>query len=348
MVNSELKALVKDKIAEDRSYSGYDISNIIGKSSQIIAVKKMVDTLREVDYPNAIIFGETGTGKDLLAKVMHYSGLRKENHFVEINCSAIPDQLFESELFGHKKGAFTDAKSDKTGLFEFANNGTIFLDEIGNLNLSSQAKLLKVLENRKIRPLGGVEEKTVNVRIHAATSIDLKSAVAQGTFREDLFFRLNLISVYLPSLRERKDDIPELAEYSFNFYKNLYHKTDLAISDSAINKLLDHNWPGNVRELRNVIERTVLLTTSNKVTAKHISDSILNGRVTAGERRYIQIDIPKAGIKLQEIEKQVISEILNMVNWNRSEAARILGISRARLRRIMDENKLHEDRRKNS
>jgi len=154
--------------------------------------------------------------------------------------------------------------------------------------------------------------------------------------------------VYLPSLRERKDDIPELAEYSFNFYKNLYHKTDLAISDSAINKLLDHNWPGNVRELRNVIERTVLLTTSNKVTAKHISDSILNGRVTAGERRYIQIDIPKAGIKLQEIEKQVISEILNMVNWNRSEAARILGISRARLRRIMDENKLHEDRRKNS
>lgn len=323
----------------------FGVSSIIGRSSAISEIKKMVEHLGDVDYPNAIIFGETGTGKDLLAKVMHYTGIREDGHFIEVNCSAIPDELFESELFGHTKGAFTDAKSDKTGLFEFADNGTIFLDEVGNLSQSAQAKLLKILESRKLRPLGAVEEKDINVRVVAATNIDLYEAVAHGRFREDLLFRLNLIAIHLPPLRERKEDIPELAAHSFDFYRNLYSKPLLSITDDALQKLLEHEWPGNVRELRNVIERAVLLSTSDRITIKQIGGAVGNGRVTAKERRSITIDIPIQGISLKSIEKQVIAEILNIVDWNRSEVARILGISRGRLRRIMEENNLQADRR---
>nr|MBN2278856.1 sigma-54-dependent Fis family transcriptional regulator [candidate division Zixibacteria bacterium] len=323
----------------------YDISAIIGHSPRIMATKEMIDNLRDVDYPNAIIFGETGTGKDLLAKVMHYSGIRRNNHFIEVNCSAIPDELFESELFGHKKGAFTDARNDKKGLFEFADNGTIFLDEIGNLTPSAQAKLLKILESRKLRPLGTVRETEINVRVLAATNIDLERAVGDGRFREDLLFRLNLIAIHLPPLRERKEDIPDLAKNNFEFYRSLYNKKTLVLEKGAIDKLVEHHWPGNVRELRNVIERSVLLTLSPKIGARQIGEAIINGRITARERKFIRVEIPETGLALKSIEKQIVGEILNMVSWNRSEAARILHISRARLRRIMEENKLQKDRR---
>ena len=323
----------------------HDISAIIGDSPEIQKIKNIIDQLRDVDYPNAIFFGETGTGKDLLAKVMHYTGVRKDCNFIEVNCSAIPDELFESELFGHKKGAFTDAKTDKTGLFEFADNGTIFLDEIGNLSPSAQAKLLKILENRRLRPLGSIEEKDINVRVLAATNADLDKAVASGTFREDLLFRLNLIAIHLPPLRRRREDIEQLARHNFSFYRTLYNKPHLSITDDAIKRLCEHEWPGNVRELRNVIERTVLLSASEKIGAKQINDAIHNGRVGVKERQSITIEIPEQGITLKAIERQVIGEILNLADWNRSEAARILGISRARLRRIMEENNLQENRR---
>ncbi|MEP0828191.1 MAG: sigma 54-interacting transcriptional regulator [bacterium] len=323
----------------------FSVSSIIGHSPRMLEIKKMIEHLSDVDYPNAIFFGETGTGKDLLAKVMHYSGVRKDKNFIEVNCSAIPDELFESELFGHKKGAFTDAKNDKIGLFEFAHNGTIFLDEVGNLTSSAQAKLLKILENRKLRPLGGVEEKDINVRVLAATNINLEQAVREGRFREDLLFRLNLISIHLPPLRERKEDIFDLALYNFDFYRTLYNKRLLCIRDDALEALQAHNWPGNVRELRNVIERAVLLASTGELTAPMLREAIKNGRVTARERRQITIEIPEAGIPLKTIERQVILEILNMAGWNRTQAASILKISRARLRRIMDENNLRDDRR---
>lgn len=323
----------------------FSVSSIIGHSPRMLEIKKMIEHLSDVDYPNAIFFGETGTGKDLLAKVMHYSGVRKDKNFIEVNCSAIPDELFESELFGHKKGAFTDAKNDKIGLFEFAHNGTIFLDEVGNLTSSAQAKLLKILENRKLRPLGGVEEKDINVRVLAATNINLEQAVREGRFREDLLFRLNLISIHLPPLRERKEDIFDLALYNFDFYRTLYNKRLLCIRDDALEALQAHNWPGNVRELRNVIERAVLLASTGELTAPMLREAIKNGRVTARERRQITIEIPEAGIPLKAIERQVILEILNMVGWNRTQAASILKISRARLRRIMEENNLRDDRR---
>jgi DNA-binding NtrC family response regulator len=348
---SRLETLFKrqeEKLPEESSVmtpEPYAPSSIIGHSPRIMEIKKTAAHLADVDYPNAIIFGETGSGKDLLAKVLHYSGVRKDKNFIEVNCSAIPDELFESELFGHKKGSFTDAKTDKAGLFEFANNGTIFLDEIGNLTLSAQAKLLKILESKKLRPLGAVEEKDINVRVIAATNINLEQAVAEQRFREDLLFRLNLIAIHLPPLRERKEDIPELAKYNFNFYRILYNRRDLSLNDGAIEILCDHNWPGNVRELRNVIERAVLLATSSEITAKDMAAAIKNGRITVRERRKITIEIPDQGITLKAIERQVIAEILNLVGWNRTQAAQLLGISRARLRRIMEENRLYEKRR---
>ena len=323
----------------------FDLAALIGHSPRIRSIKKMIDHLSEVDYPNAVIFGETGTGKDLLAKVLHYNGVRKDKNFIEVNCSAIPDELFESELFGHKRGAFTDAKSDKAGLFEFADNGTIFLDEIGNLTLPAQAKLLKILESRKLRPLGAVEEKDINVRVLAATNINLEQAVYERRFREDLLFRLNLIAIHLPPLRERKEDIPELAYSSFNFYRSLYNKPLLTLGDRALEILQNHSWPGNVRELRNVIERAVLLTVENEITPALMLEAVKNGRVTARERKMIAVEIPEQGITLKAIERQIIGEILNMVGWNRTQAAQILGISRARLRRIMEENDLVENRR---
>jgi len=315
---------------------GFDLSAIIGKSPSMIAIKQLIADLSGVDYPNAITFGETGTGKDLVAKVMHYTGIRKAHHFIEVNCSTIPDQLFESEMFGHTKGAFTDAKAHKLGLFEFADGGTIFLDEIGNLSMCAQAKLLKVLETRKLRPLGAVEENDINVRVHASTNIDLQEAVRLGRFREDLLFRLNLIAIHLSPLRDRKEDIPEIAGCAFEFYRLLYNKPNLDISEDVIPRLLEHDWPGNVRELRNVIERTILLNVSKKITADCIDESIRSGRLAGSERRQITIDIPKDGLTLRQIEQQILAKILNISDGNRSEAARILGISRGRLRRILE------------
>jgi transcriptional regulator with PAS, ATPase and Fis domain len=345
IMNGPVRKEIKEVIpAEKDSEKQFGVSSIIGHSPKIVQIKTMLEHLRDVDYPNAVIFGETGTGKDLLAKVMHYSGLRRDKNFIEVNCSAIPDALFESELFGHAKGAFTDAKSDKTGLFEFASEGTIFLDEIGNLTMSAQAKLLKILENRKLRRLGAVEEIDINVRVLAATNANLEQAVAEGRFRQDLLFRLNLIAIHIPPLRERKEDIPDLARYNFNFYKALYDRANLSMHDDAIDVLLKHSWPGNVRELRNVMERAVLLAGNDAITSIQISEAVRNGRVTLRERKRIFIEIPDNGINLRAIEKQVVGEILNMVQWNRTAAAQMLGISRARLRRIMDETGLVEKR----
>ncbi|MCP4706876.1 MAG: sigma-54-dependent Fis family transcriptional regulator [candidate division Zixibacteria bacterium] len=335
-----------EKTSNKSSDSRYDVDALIGISPKMVKIKNMITQLSDVDYPNAIFFGETGTGKDLLAKVMHHTGVRKDSNFVEVNCSAIPDELFESELFGHIKGAFTDAKSDKIGLFEFADNGTIFLDEIGNLSLSAQAKLLKILESRTLRPLGAVADKDINVRVLAATNVNLEEAVEANQFRRDLLFRLNLIAIHLPSLHERKEDIEELAKNNFDFYRTIYNKPSLSISNEAISKLNDYNWPGNVRELRNVMERIVLLASTDKIKPKQISEAISNGRISIKDRRQIIIDVPRQGIALKSIEKQVVGEILNFVEWNRTEAAKLLGISRARLRRIMDNNKLNKNKRK--
>ncbi len=337
----EKKSVIKD----DEKPPKYSADTLIGKSTQIAEIKKMVRLLSDIDYPSALILGETGTGKSYICKILHNTGLRSKHNLVEVNCSAIPDNLFESELFGHVKGAFTDAKSEKIGLFEHAQHGTLFLDELGSLSQSSQAKLLKIIEDKRLRKVGDVSEKPINVRVVAATNKDLATEIENGQFREDLYYRLNLIVIRIPPLRERKEDIEPLVEHYLNFYSTLYGMPDTAISESAIEAMFDHEWPGNVRELCNVLERAVLLCKGRTIEADDVKAAFKNDRISIKDRRQIVIDVPSQGITLSEIEQHVVVQVLNMCDWNKTEAAKFLAISRPRLRRILDNAPVEQNRR---
>ncbi|MCP4566214.1 MAG: sigma-54-dependent Fis family transcriptional regulator [FCB group bacterium] len=330
--------------AEEKS-SQFAAEALIGCSSKIIDIRKTAKILSEVDFPSALILGETGTGKGLIARILHNSGLRSDHNMVEVNCSAIPDELFESELFGHTKGAFTDAKTDKLGLFEYAQNGTIFLDEVGNLSSSAQAKLLKILEDKKLRKIGAIDESKINVRVVAATNIELQKSIEKGGFREDLFYRLNLLTIEIPPLRERPEDISGLVDHYLTFYSAIYGKPDIKISPKAVVEMNRYSWPGNVRELCNVIERTVLLNKGDAVKPQDIRKALNKSRISIGERRQIKIDIPPQGVALDEVEQKVVLQVLNMLNWNKTETARFLKISRPRLRRIIENAGLEQNRR---
>ena len=329
----------------NRLASRFSCQGLIGASPQMAEIRETIALLADVDFPSALILGDTGTGKSLICKILHNTGIRASHNLVEVNCSAIPDELFESELFGHAKGAFTDAKAEKAGLFEYAQDGTLFLDEVGNLSSSAQAKLLKILEDKKLRKVGSIAEQDINVRVVAATNLNLQTAIAEGAFREDLFFRLNLLTLTIPPLRERPEDIPELVDYYLGYYATNYSKTGISVSTGALERMLEYHWPGNVRELCNVIERAVLLAKKERIEPDDIGVALKSGRITAGERRQITIDIPNQGVSLDDIEQQVVSHVLNMVEWNKSEAARFLGISRPRLRRIISAAGLEQNRR---
>lgn len=331
--------------SENQAVSKYSTDALVGVSPQIVEIRKMVGLLAEVDFPSALILGETGTGKGLVAKILHHSGMRSRYNMVEVNCSAIPDELFESELFGHVEGAFTDARTEKMGLFEYAREGTLFLDEVGNLSDSAQAKLLKVLEDKRLRKIGAIEEETINVRVVAATNLDLRESVEAGKIRSDLYYRLNLLTIEIPPLRERPDDIPPVVEHYMSFYSTLYGKPSLTICPEAIDKMKQYHWPGNIRELCNVIERAVLLARSEIIPVEDISKALEKGRLSLADRQQLTIDIPPYGISLGEIEQKVVTHVLNLCQWNKSEAAKFLGISRPRLRRIMEKVKLEQDRR---
>ncbi|MFH1891776.1 MAG: sigma-54 dependent transcriptional regulator [Candidatus Zixiibacteriota bacterium] len=325
----------------------YGIDVLIGKSSKMEEIRKTLIVLSEVDFPSALILGETGTGKSLVAKILHNAGLRSIHNLVEVNCSAIPDELFESELFGHVKGAFTDARKDKKGLFEYAQEGTLFLDEVGNLSPSAQAKLLKALEDKKFRRVGALAEETINVRVIAATNLHLKDAISAGKFREDLYYRLNLLTIEIPPLRERPDDIQDLVEHFLEYYSSIYKKPRVGIAASALDKMRLHQWPGNTRELCNVIERAVLLAKGKYIRDNDIGAAFNSNRVNLADRQQITIDVPPQGVTLREIEKRVVKHVLDMCEWNKSEAAKFLGISRARLRRILEDAGLNQNRRQN-
>lgn len=338
----EIEKVVED---DEAGSSNYSTHALIGTSSQTNEIREMIKTLSEVDFPSALLLGETGTGKSLVSKILHHYGLRSKHNFVEVNCSAIQDELFESELFGHVKGAFTDAKNDKTGLFEFAQDGTLFLDEVGNLSPSAQGKLLKILDDKKLRRVGAVEDKDINVRVIAATNIDLEDAVKKGIFREDLFFRLNLLTITIPPVRERREDIPDLIDYYMGYFCTNYCKPDLTISKEVMEVLVQHSWPGNIRELCNVVERAVLLTKNSRIGLRDINIAVKDSRISPADRRKMSIDLPPQGISLREIEHNVIKQVLNMFDWNKSEAARYLSISRARLRRMIEAAGLEQNRR---
>jgi transcriptional regulator with PAS, ATPase and Fis domain len=333
----------EDRIRELNKELGsrYKYDNMIGKSKPMQSLYTLLDKIKTADS-TVLIQGENGTGKELIAKAIHYNSVRKDKAFVIQNCSAFNDNLLESELFGHMKGSFTGALKDKKGLFEIADKGTFFLDEIGDTSPQMQVKLLRVIQEGTFMQVGGVDTKRVDVRIIAATNRHLKEMVEAGSFREDLYYRLNVINIRVPPLRERKEDIPLLTE---SFLTRAAEKggQKRMLTKRALEKLYDYPWPGNVRELQNEMERVVVLSGSEtKITADMLSPKILE----IGEKSKVQGARVHGKLKdaLEELERDLIKEGLRRTGWNKSKLAKELGISRAGL--IMKVEKYGLDKRR--
>ncbi len=299
----------------------FDFGQIMGQSSAVLSLIEEVKKISD-SKSNVLLLGDTGTGKELFARSIHYNSSRKDKPFIPINCSAIPDNLLESELFGYMKGAFTGAVSNKRGLFEEADGGTIFLDEIGDLSLQLQAKLLRVIDDREIRPLGSVQSKRVDIRLVTATNRDLSKTVSDGSFREDLFYRINVIRLELPPLRERRDDILLLARHFLEKYANEIGKEVRSIEPAAARILLDYHWPGNVRELQNIIERAVLITDGPALLADHLPAGL---RI---EQPFPELALDRA-LSIEDYTKEFIS--LYQSRCNEQQLADMLGITRKSL-----------------
>jgi DNA-binding NtrC family response regulator len=277
-----------------------------------------------------LIEGENGTGKELAARALHFGSARANQPFMDINCSAVTETLFESELFGHERGAFTDAKTAKKGLFELADGGTVLLDEIGDMKPAIQAKLLRVLESRQFRRVGGTQDIAVDVRVIASTNKNLETAVARGEFRQDLLYRLKVIAVNLPALRDRPEDIPLLARHFLEQFAQEFKKPTKQLSDEAAEALRQYDWPGNVRELRNVIERLVILEADPVILPSHLPPELRMGVKRGGSAG---LELPAAGIKLADAERHLVLQAMERAGGNQTQAAQLLGIERDALRR---------------
>ncbi len=300
----------------------YDFQNIVAKSGKMQEVLKMVSRVAESDA-TVLILGESGTGKELVARAIHYNSPRKDNPFITVNCPSIPDNLLESELFGHVKGAYTGATKDRRGKFEQADGGTVFLDEIGDLKPELQAKLLRVLQEKEIERVGGEKATKVDIRILAATNQDLEARVKDGTFREDLYYRLTVVPVHVPPLRERKDEIPYLVDHFLHKYAR---GRRLQIGEDATERLMAYDWPGNVRELENAIERAAVLTANAMITPE-----VLPSQVRPEQEDEVAgnvIRIPDEGLALEEIERRSIEIALEKTGGNQTRAAKFLKIPR--------------------
>jgi DNA-binding NtrC family response regulator len=307
----------------------YGFDSIIGNSKPMKEVFEMIHKVAMSDATTILIQGESGTGKDLVARVIHYQSKRASKPFLEINCTALPDTLIESELFGYEKGAFTDAKTLKKGLFELANGGSIFLDEIGDMKLHTQAKLLKVIETKTFKRVGGVKDIKVNVRIIAATNKDLEEEVKKGNFREDLYFRLKVIPIYLPPLRERGEDILLLAKYFIDQYNREFRKNVKGLTKETEKIFLEYHWPGNVRELKNIIERVMILENTDYIKPENLPLELYNPEKTLIKNtESVDIDIPPGGIDIEEVEKKLIEKALKKTKGNQTRAAKLLNLSR--------------------
>lgn len=307
---------------------------LIGESR---AIRELTGQLGRIAKTEAsvMITGESGTGKEVIARILHKESLRAKKPFVAINCAALPEPLLESELFGHKKGAFTDAREDRKGLFLKAHGGTLFLDEVGEMPPSLQAKLLRVLEERRLRPVGGNEEVSFDVRLLSATNRDLEGDAFSGHFREDLFYRLNVIHLTVPPLREREKDILLLARHFVGRFASQSGKKVKGIAEKAAQLLLDYSWPGNVRELSNALERAVALTLFDRITVDDLPE-----KIRCHHRPHLPsgLDFPDNLISLEELEKRYIAHVLDAVDGNRTVAARILGLDRKTLYRKLLNN----------
>ncbi|MGA1875720.1 MAG: sigma-54-dependent transcriptional regulator [bacterium] len=306
---------------------------IIGRSKKMQEVYRLIARVINTDS-TVLIRGESGTGKDLIARLLHFNGPRENGPFITVNCAAIPDTLLEAELFGHEKGIFTDAYKERRGKFELANGGTIFLDEIGDMSLNLQAKILRVMQSKTFNRLGGEEEIFADVRLIAATNKDLRKAISAGTFREDLFFRLDVLPITLPSLRERKDDLPDLINHFMSRYSEMAKKKVSFISPEAKELLHRYDWPGNVRELENAIQHAIVMANGYVLSTDHLPESIKN---QASKPRQITLDM---GLSLEEIERIYIVETLKLVKGNQTKAAEILKVHRNTIHRILGKNSL--------
>ncbi len=311
--NQKLKDEVKSK----------QIHNIIGKSEKMRQVYQLINKVAESDA-TVLILGESGTGKELVAEAVHKQSGRSKENFIAVNCAAVPENLLESELFGYEKGAFTGANQRKIGLFESAGKGTIFLDEIGDMSLSTQAKLLRVLQNKEVIRVGGTEKIRIDARVITATNRNLEEMISAGSFRSDLYYRINIFPLPLPPLRERKEDIPELIEF---FLNNLNEK---GITARAKMVLMEYDWPGNIRELLNILERAAIVA-EKTIDVEHLPNQFTGLQVSKGK-----IEIPDEGLSLDEVEKDLIIGALQRAEGNKTRAAELLGITRRRLYSMME------------
>jgi two-component system response regulator AtoC len=331
--------------AKARNGQGYE--SVVSVSPKMTELMNFVKKVASCEASTILIQGESGTGKDLIAKTIHYESSRSEKPFVAINCSAIPETLMEAELFGHEKGAFTDAKQMKKGLFEAADGGTLFLDEIGELSPLLQAKLLRVLEDQVIRRVGGIRDAQVDVRVIAASNRDLEKAVRDGQFRQDLYYRLAIIAIFIPPLRDRKEDILPLVDFFIERYNRRFRKSIRGITSETRQLILGHNWPGNVRELKNTIERGMILEEEAFLRSMYLPFSVGEsggrtlfertspadgGRKLANGRALPRLYIPQGGTSLEELEHSMVELAMSQANGNQTNAAKLLDISRDALR----------------
>ncbi|NWF94479.1 MAG: sigma-54-dependent Fis family transcriptional regulator [Syntrophaceae bacterium] len=311
--------------------SRYQFHQLIGKSPSMQKVYDLIERISDTSS-NVLITGESGTGKELVAKAIHYNGIRKEAPFIAVNCAAIPETLLESELFGYKKGAFTDAKTDKKGLIFEAHEGTLFLDEITEMPLTLQAKLLRVIEGKEVRPLGDTHSYPVDVRVISASNRDVRSLIQQGRFREDLYYRLKVIDIELPPLRERREDIPLLGRHFIDRFNRELRKNISGISEEALRCLLNYSWPGNVRELENVIQRAITLSQHGVILPEDLPVFV----VQEGEEDLVERAL-REKYTIEQLERDYIRRVLTEVGGNKSRAAEILGLDRKTLYRKLQE-----------
>jgi DNA-binding NtrC family response regulator len=303
----------------------FGFASIIGDSAAMKTAKALMAKVAASPASTVLLTGETGTGKDLAAKAIHYNSGRVGRQFVNITCSALPEQLLESELFGHERGAFTDARQQKRGLFETADGGTLFLDEIGEMTLALQSKLLRFLEEKAFKRVGGLTDVRVDVRVIAATNRDLEEEVKAGRFREDLYYRLQVMPIMLPPLRARQGDVPLLAAFFIDRFNTEFRKKVRGLSPAATQLLEQHGWPGNVRELRNAIERAMLLAEGDRLEASDLTT--LTRSVSP-----VQFKLPPEGVNIEDVERQLLIQALERSKGNQTQAAQLLGINRDQVR----------------
>ena len=304
----------------------YSLDRIVGDSPALATVKELLKRVAVSPASTVLLTGESGTGKDLAAKVIHFTSSRAARPFMNITCSALTDTLLDSELFGHERGAFTDARQQRRGLLESANGGTVFLDEIGEMAPALQSKLLRFLEEKTFKRVGGAADIRVDVRVIAATNRNLDERVRNGTFREDLYYRLNVLPVRLPPLRDRAEDIPVLTNFFIDAFNREFRKQVLGVEPEAIEALQHYPWPGNVRELRNAVERAVLLADADQLTAEQFPMQAPRRGASSG------VQLPPAGTNLEELERDLLVQALERTRWNQTKAATLLGLNRDQIR----------------